>query len=123
MKILQYTTGLPPVRRGGLPAYSTDLSVYLSQEHRVTVVYPGKMPFYQTNKIKFIPKKDDRYPFEVFEIWNPLPVSLGYGIAKAAPYYERRDMHPIMEFLKSINPDVIHLHTIHWVADRILKGS
>ncbi|MCD5465839.1 glycosyltransferase [Lactobacillus delbrueckii] len=123
MKILQYTTGLPPVRRGGLSTYSTDLSVYLAQEHRVTVVYPGRMPFYQTNKIKFIPKKDDRYPFEVFEIWNPLPVSLGYGIAKAAPYYERRDMHPIMEFLKSINPDVIHLHTIIGLPIEFLKAA
>ncbi|MCD5598261.1 glycosyltransferase [Lactobacillus delbrueckii subsp. lactis] len=112
MRILQYTTGLPPVRRGGLPAYSTDLSRYLSKSNEVTVVYPGRMPFYNTEKVKFNRRNSKKYPFKIFEMWNPLPVSLGYGIDKAAPYYKKRGTQAIVAFLSDINPDVIHLHTI-----------
>lgn len=114
MKILQYTTGLPPVRRGGLPTYSTDLSTYLSRskKNKVIVVYPGRMPFYSTQTVKFIKRKSEKYSFEIFEMWNPLPVSLGYGIDASAPYYEKRETQSIAAFLNEVNPDVIHLHTV-----------
>ena len=46
MKILQYTLGLPPFRRGGLPRYSTDLSEELSKDNEVYLMYPGQInPF------------------------------------------------------------------------------
>ena len=76
MKILQYTLGLPPYRRGGLPQYSTDLSEELSEQGEdVTVLYPGKMGLKDSSKLQFKPKKSN-YSFKVVELVNPLPVSL-----------------------------------------------
>lgn len=111
MKILQYTLGLPPYRRGGLPRYSTDLSLELSKENEVTLLYPGKMPIFDSNKLKFKRKKSN-YPFEVVEMENPLPVSLGLGINSSAPYMKTRDKANIVKFLKKISPEVIHIHTL-----------
>ena len=51
MKILEYTLGLPPFRRGGLPRYSTDLSEELAKENRVYLMYPGQINPY-SKKIK-----------------------------------------------------------------------
>lgn len=111
MKILQYTLGLPPYRRGGLTRYSVDLSETLSEHNRVTVLYPGKMPLWSSPKLHFCERKT-RYRFRVIEMENPLPVSLGLGIDSSAPYMEKRDKKNIVSFLKSEKPDVIHIHTL-----------
>lgn len=111
MKIIQYTLGLPPYRRGGLPRYSTDLSLELSKTNTVVLLYPGAMPFFSSYKLFFKTRKLD-YPFSVVEMKNPLPVSLGLGIHTAAPYMEKRRKKEIFEFLKKENPDVIHIHTL-----------
>ena len=112
MKILQYTLGLPPYRRGGLPQYSTDLSEELTKQGEdVTVLYPGKMRLKDSSKLQFKPKKSD-YSFKVVEMMNPLPVSLGLGINEAKPYFGKRDKRDIKNFLTTLAPDVIHLHTL-----------
>ena len=67
MKILQYTLGLPPYRRGGLTRYSVDLSETLSEHNRVTVLYPGKMPLWSSPKLHFCERKT-RYHFRVIEM-------------------------------------------------------
>lgn len=111
MKILQYTLGLPPYRRGGLPRYSTDLSLELSKDNEVTLLYPGEMPIFDSNKLNFKIEKS-KYPFKVVEMINPLPVSLGLGINKADPYMKPRDKKNIIIFLKKVSPEVIHIHTL-----------
>ena len=84
MKILEYTLGLPPLRRGGLPRYSTDLSSELSKNHQVYLLYPGQINPY-SKKIKLSVKRN-AYPFETIEMKNPLPVSLGLGIQDESSY-------------------------------------
>lgn len=111
MKILQYTLGLPPYRRGGLPRYSTDLSQELSKNNDVVLLYPGTIPFFTSCKVGFR-EKNTKYPFRVVEMKNPLPVSLGLGINTAAPYMAKRNKKDIILFLKKENPDVIHIHSL-----------
>lgn len=112
MKILQYTLGLPPYRRGGLPQYSTDLSEELAhQGEKVTVLYPGKMRLKDSPNLQFKNKRSN-YSFEVVEMVNPLPVSLGLGIDMAKPYFEKREKSDIEKFLTTLAPDVIHIHTL-----------
>ena len=110
MKILEYTLGLPPFRRGGLPRYSTDLSEELAKENRVYLMYPGQINPY-SKKIK-LTKKHTKYSFETIEMKNPLPVSLGLGIKDEKYYMEKRDIKALEEFVKEIKPDVVHFHTL-----------
>ena len=112
MKILQYTLGLPPYRRGGLTRYSVDLSKELSKKNEVILLYPGKMPFFSSSKLHFYDRKNKKYHFRVVEMENPLPVSLGLGIDTSVPYMNKRDKKNIVTFLKKENPDVIHIHTL-----------
>lgn len=111
MKILQYSLGLPPYRRGGLPRYSTDLSAELSRYNEVTLLYPGKMTLKARSKLKFVQRKSSQ-PFNVIEMENPLPVSLGLGINLSEPYMATREKENILLFLKNLKPDIIHIHTL-----------
>lgn len=110
MKILEYTLGLPPLRRGGLPRYSTDLSSELSKNHQVYLLYPGQINPY-SKKIKLSVKRN-AYPFETIEMKNPLPVSLGLGIQDEDSYMDQRDISALKDLIKNLQPDVVHFHTI-----------
>lgn len=122
MRILQYSLGLPPYRRGGLPTYSTDLSIELSKNNDVYLLYPGKMPLKPKTKLGFAFKKS-KYPFEVIEMKNPLPVSLGLGIDQSAPYMNARKKDDILTFLKKLSPDVIHIHTLMGLPIEFLEAT
>ena len=111
MKILEYTLGLPPYRRGGLTRYSVDLSKALSKDNKVILLYPGKMPLLSSSKLHFHDRKT-KYCFRVIEMENPLPVSLGLGIDASTPYMEKRDKKDIVSFFKKEKPDIIHVHTL-----------
>lgn len=113
MKILVYSLGLPPFRRGGLVKYSVDLSEQLSENgNEVTFLYPGKMPLLDSKKCEF-KKKKSNYKFNCFELINPLPVSLTFGNSvDPFRFYAHRDKDSIRKFILSISPDVVHIHTI-----------
>ena len=121
MRILQYTLGLPPYRRGGLPTYSTELSEELAKTNEVVVVYPGRMKLFSSSRIKFKKEKSNKYTFDIYEMINPLPVSLGLGIDKASDYYQSRNKFDIERFINKINPDVIHIHTLMGLPIEFLK--
>lgn len=110
MKIIEYTLGIAPFRRGGLPRYSTDLSDELAKDNDVYVLYPGKINFLINNKIKVLERKT-KHNFTLMEMINPLPVSLGLGIKTADEFMQPRDVTNLMKFIDKINPDVIHFHT------------
>lgn len=122
MKILIYALGLPPFRRGGLVEYSVDLSEQLSENgNKVTFLYPGKMPFFDSNKCKFRRKKT-RYQFDCFELINPLPVSLTFGNSINTPkFYEYRREKEMRKFISNIAPDVVHIHTIMGLPMQFIK--
>ena len=119
MKILQYTLGLPPFRRGGLPRYSTDLSEELSKDNEVYLMYPGQInPF--SHKIR-LSKKKTKYLFQTIEMKNPLPVSLGLGIEDEDYYIQKRDITALKKLIKDIKPDVVHLHTLMGLPKEFLE--
>lgn len=112
MKIVEYTLGLPPYRRGGLPRYSTDLSLELSKKDEVLLMYPGSInPF--SKKIKITTKKTT-YPFRVLELKNGLPVSLGLGIDanNIDKFIAKRNIDEFKRFIDREKPDVVHFHTL-----------
>lgn len=112
MKIVEYTLGLPPYRRGGLPRYSTDLSLELSKKDEVLLMYPGSInPF--SEKIKITTKKTT-YPFRVSELKNGLPVSLGLGIDanNIDKFIAKRNIDEFKRFIDREKPDVVHFHTL-----------
>ena len=112
MKIVEYTLGLPPYRRGGLPRYSTDLSLELSKKDEVLLMYPGSInPF--SEKIKITTKKTT-YPFRVLELKNGLPVSLGLGIDanNIDKFIAKRNIDEFKRFIDREKPDVVHFHTL-----------
>ncbi|EAL9807207.1 glycosyl transferase family 1, partial [Campylobacter jejuni] len=108
MNILEYTLGLPPYRRGGLPKYSLDLARQLSTNNNVYLMYPGAMSFWK-KKLGFRFKKSNE-KFQIIELLDPLPVSLGLGISDEALYMEARDVTKITRLLTDLKIDVVHFH-------------
>lgn len=119
MRILEYTLGLPPFRRGGLPRYSTDLSEELAKNNEVYLMYPGSINPY-SKKIKLSKRKND-YSFTTVEMKNPLPVSLGLGIRDERYYMEQRDISALKKFVKQVIPDVVHFHTLMGIPKEFLE--
>lgn len=119
MKIIEYTLGLPPFRRGGLPRYSMDLSKELAKNNEVYLMYPGQINPY-SKKIKLSQKKS-KYLFKIIEMKNPLPVSLGLGVTDEKYYIESRDISELKKLVEKIKPEVIHFHTLMGVPKEFLE--
>lgn len=121
MRIIEYTLGLPPYRRGGLPRYSTDLSEELGRKNKVYLLYPGQInPFSKKITLNNIKTK---YNFQTFEMKNPLPVSLGLGIRNGDEkyYFEKRNISVLKKFVEKVKPEVVHFHTIMGVPIEFLE--
>lgn len=122
MKIIEYTLGLPPFRRGGLPRYSKDLSIELSKKDEVYLLYPGYLnPFSKKIRVKI--RKKDRYPFHLIELENMLPISLGLGLdgKKLDKYCETRDISELKKIIEQVSPKVVHFHTFMGVPKEFLE--
>ncbi|MDM5211552.1 glycosyltransferase [Peribacillus sp. NJ4] len=111
MKILHYSLGLPPYRSGGLTKYSLDLiQSQTSQGQQVFLLFPGSFSVSQKTKIK---PSLDYEGIQVFEIINPLPVSLLGGVIKPQAFMKRANSNNgYKSFLSEIQPDIIHIHTL-----------
>lgn len=111
MKILHYNLGLPPYRSGGLTKYSLDLIKYQSQiGHDISLLYPGQINPITKNKIKENKSYGD---IKVFELINPLPVSLTGGVKEPSLFMKKiNDINFYKEFLIKEKPDIIHIHTL-----------
>lgn len=110
MNILHYTLGLPPYRSGGLTKYSVDLmKSQTSKGQQVFLLFPGGFSVSQKTKIK---PSLDYEGIQVFEIINPLPVSLLGGVIKPVEFMNRTYSNGYKSFLLKIQPDIIHIHTL-----------
>ncbi|QIW18640.1 glycosyltransferase [Bacillus thuringiensis] len=109
MKILHISLGLPPYRTGGLTKYSLDLMLEQSNENKVFLLYPGKFTISQKVAIK---KNKSCEGIGVYELVNPLPISLLNGINQPPLFMKKVDKGTYEDFLKKIDPDVIHVHTL-----------
>lgn len=121
MKILHYTLGLPPYRTGGLTKYSLDLmKSEMKIDNEVYLLYPGK--FNISKKTKII-KNKSKYNIKIYEIINPLPVPLLGGINQYNLYTNKIDKKVYLEFLRNINPSIIHIHTIMGLHKEFLDAA
>lgn len=122
MRILHYTLGFSPYRSGGLVRYATDLmEAQIKLGHKVVALYPGGTSCL-TKKcyIKF----DNKYGhIPTYEIVNPLPVPLMYGLKDVTSITSvvKIDVRSFEKLLKDIRPEVIHLHTLMGLPLRFLE--
>ena len=110
MKILHYTLGMPPFRSGGLTKYSLDImytEICLGNE--VYLLYPGEFSINKRTKIK---KNTPKHGIKVYEIINPLPVSLLGGISDCNKFTININKEVYEKFLSEVKPDIIHIHTL-----------
>lgn len=111
MRILHYSLGFPPYRSGGLTKYATDLMKYQAiQGNDVTLLWPGRIRI--LNKSTKIRKQKKYFKIKSYEIINPLDIPLLNGIIDEKNYIKSCNKIVYEEFLKTIKPDVIHVHTL-----------
>ncbi|WP_106766790.1 glycosyltransferase [Paenibacillus faecalis] len=121
MKIMHVSLGLPPLRTGGLTKYSVDLMRTQQQmSHEVCLLYPGH---YTLGGRLRIQKNDSYHGIEVYEIVNPLPVSLLGGIKHPEPFMQQGEHEPYEQLLQRVKPDVIHLHTLMGIHRSFLEAA
>lgn len=111
MRILHYTLGFPPYRSGGLVNYA--IGIMEEQAllgHEVFVLYPGILDI--TRRTKIIENNKDRHIYKVFELRNSLPLAIFKGIKNPDEFMKQVDKQIYTDFLKKINPEIIHIHTI-----------
>lgn len=112
MKILHYSLGLPGFRSGGLTKYSIDLmkeEVELGND--ISLLYPGAFKFKNKTYIKL----DGCYEkIRIFELINPLPVSLVDGVKEPSYYYSTKPSMKeyFKEWLSENNFEALHVHTL-----------
>lgn len=113
MNVLHYTLGFAPYRSGGLVKYSKDLMLaQISLGHTVTALYPGGSSPFQ--KPCHVCEDQSHHSIETFEITNPLPVPLMYGIKDVESEVTSRnlDLTSFRQMLDKVNPNVFHVHTL-----------
>lgn len=121
MKILHYTLGLPPYRTGGLTKYSIDLMI--SQQKmgmNVNLLFPGRFNINKKCKVrKYKPFKG----INVNELINPLPVPLLGGIKEHKYFSKKVDKNIYLDFLSTLNPDIIHIHTLMGIHKEFFEAA
>ncbi|MDG2945452.1 glycosyltransferase [Bisgaard Taxon 10/6] len=121
MRILHYTLGFQPYRTGGLVKYSTDLmNEQVKQGHRVFALSPAIQLYFSK---KFIIKKVDSDRIEKSEIFNGLPLALFGGVKDPGAFMANCDENEYERYLNSVNPDIIHVHTLMGIHKEFFSVS
>lgn len=122
MRVLHVSLGLPPLRTGGLTRYFTELmDAQADFGYEIALLYPGRfLPGWTRINAK---KLDNLIAFEVV---NPLPVPLTYGVAEPKAFMSSCDNPDAYKScIEKFHPDVIHIHSfqgIHKEFFDIAKG-
>lgn len=122
MRILHYTLGFQPYRSGGLVRYSTDLMLtQADMGHKLFALYPGSISL-TTPKchIRLDEYINNTY---VFEIVNPMPVPLMYGVKEVNDFINDKgvDVGSLERMLDYVTPDIFHIHTLMGLPLEYLK--
>lgn len=122
MHILHYTLGFPPYRSGGLVKYANDLmQAQYELGHKVVALYPGGTSLFSRScHIKANGKHGN---IHIYEIDNPLPVPLMYGLKDVNSIVDEKniDTYSLKDLLDDIRPDVVHLHTLMGLPLQFIK--
>lgn len=122
MRILHYTLGFQPYRSGGLVRYVADLmSAQADMGHKVFALYPGGMSL--TAHKCHIRLDECINNLCVFEIVNPMPVPLMYGIKEVDDFINDKgvDVDSLEKMLDYVKPDVFHVHTLMGLPLKYLR--
>lgn len=127
MKILHYSLGFPPFRRGGMTQYCIDLMLeQVEAGHSVALLWPGKL---QNIGSRTKIKKRKKYELnkeaccESYELINPLPVPLMDGICNPQMYLIDKDEKIYHFFLKEQKFDVLHIHTFMGLPSELIDAA
>ena len=122
MVIIHYTLGFSPYRSGGLTRYAKDLMTSQNNlGHEVSTLYPsGSNIFKKKCSIRYEKLLDG---IDVYEMLNPLPVSLYYGIKYPKEMMDESNLNEksYMAMLEKVNPEVLHIHTLMGLPKRYLE--
>jgi glycosyltransferase involved in cell wall biosynthesis len=121
MNILHVTLGLPPYRKGGLTKYATDLFTSQSDSgHAISLLFPGRSSLRSRMHIQ---RQKTYRGVEVFEIVNPLPVSLLGGVVSPVSFTKPCDIGVFTTFLSQHNFDLIHVHTLMGIHKEFFQAA
>ena len=113
MRILHYTLGFSPYRSGGLVKYANDLmQAQMKLGHLVVALYPGGTSLLEKSCHVHWDKTYDG--IQSFEMTNPLPVPLMYGVkdTESATSSQNLDSYSFEYLLADVKPEVFHVHTL-----------
>ncbi len=112
MRILHVSLGLPPLRTGGLTRYCIDvMEAQVAAGNEVSLVYPGRFGYGKT-QLRF----GSWHGVTTYEIVNPLPVALTYGVAEPDAFCAPcDDPGAYRRLLEAAQPDVVHAHSFQGV--------
>lgn len=122
MHILHYTLGFSPYRSGGLVKYAKDLmQTQIKLGHLVVALYPGGTSLFEKSCHVHWDKTYDG--IRSFEMTNPLPVPLMYGVKdiESATNLQNLDTYSFERLLDDVKPEVFHIHTLMGVALEYLQ--
>ena len=122
MRILHYTLGFPPYRSGGLTRYAIDLmAAQIELGHNVSALYPGSISFFK-KKCHIIQTKP-KGKINIYEIKNPKPVPLLYGLQDVDDIIndEKLAITSLNKMLDEIRPDIFHVHTFMGIPLKYLE--
>lgn len=111
MKILHYFLGFPPYRSGGLTKYCCDLmGAQVQRGDSVIALWPGAIRFLSSD----VSIRNHGFVDKIasYELINPLPVPLDEGITNIPAFTAGCDISVFSNFLKELQPEVIHIHTL-----------
>lgn len=124
MNILHYSLGLPPYRSGGLTLYVTSIiDQQKDNGHNLFLLYPGSVNF-NYPKMEIIQKKHTKN-ISIFELKNPYPIPLLYGVREPQDFYYKKGIkiNIFKEFLQRLSIDIVHLHTIMGLPIEFLEAA
>ena len=113
MRILHYTLGFSPYRSGGLVKYTKDLmQAQMKLGNLVAALYPGGTSLFEKSCHVHWDKTNDG--IRSFEMTNPLPVPLMYGVKdiESATNSQNLDTCSFEYLLDDVKPEVFHVHTL-----------
>lgn len=125
MRILHYSLGFPPYRRGGLTKYCIDVMTEQTKVgHDVAMLWPGDMGILlkkSTRIVKQKPYKVGNLSIENYEFQGCLPVPLLEGVSVPHEYTANLDIKPFIEFISSQKPEIVHFHTLMGIPQNYLQ--
>lgn len=122
MKILHYALGFPPYRSGGLTRYVMDLA----EEQRkygndVNMMWPGEV--FLGHRGPSIKQHRPYHGIGSYELRNSLPVVLDRPVGEPQAFIRSVDNTVYYDFLSTIAPDVIHIHTLQGLHEEFVEAA